>query len=222
MTQTNGFVHVGGDQNFDDKVVGNYHSKIGPRSWRFSQPSAWSQTDFNELNLEAVRAGGHMTWEGSVNRSFVPEPLNSTDLQPLRTFARNLIRNTDDFIAANESPNTPSWSRAFTDLPDATIGQNYSHTLREGVDFYDDNNDITGISAIRSGFFSSVPAWLNIEEDPNRPGDWILSGVPTNPSASFDPFSLRVTNVNGFTATRNVQIEINGADGNVAFEPITP
>ena len=220
MTETSGFVHTGGDRNFDDKVVGNYHSKLGPASWRFSTPEAWTQNDFNALNLAAVRAGGHMTWEGSVPRSRVDAPLSSTDLRPLRNRERDFLRATDDYIAQNEAPERPSWCRAFTDLPAATIGQNYSHTLREGLDFYDENNEITGLAARRAGFFSSVPAWLTITEDPNRPGDWILSGTPTNPSAETLEFNLTASNENGFSAERGVEIQVNGADGDASFEPI--
>ena len=132
------------------------------------------------------------------------------------------LRRTDDYIAENEAPERPSWCRAFTDLPAATIGQNYSHTLREGRDFYDENNEISSVSALRDGFFSSVPSWLTIAENPNRAGDWILSGVPTNPSAETISFALSATNVNNFSGTRGVEIEVNGADGEVEFTPILP
>ena len=218
MAQTNGFVHVGGDRSFDDKVVGNYHSKLGPRSWRFSLPIAWTQNDFNRLNLDAIRSGGHMTWEGAVPRSGVNAPLSSSGLRPLHGVARDFLTNTDNHIAQNEFPDSPSWARAFTDLPPATIGQNYFHRLRIGRDLYDLNNNITEVSAERDGFLSSVPSWLVIFE--NNVGDWILSGVPTNPSAEVNVFNLRVTNSNNFSATRKVEIRVNGADGNVEFEPI--
>ena len=219
MTQTNGFVHAGGDRSFDDKVVGNFHSKLGPVSWRFSLPVAWTQNDFNRLNLLAIRSGGHMTWEGAVARSFVPRPLNSSNLQPLQTEAANFLTNTDNFLAANETPDGPSWARAFTDLPAATVGQNYFHRLNIGEDLYDLNNDIIEVTAKRDGFFSNVPSWLVIFR--NNVGDWILRGIPENPSAQVNEFNLVVRNSNNITASRKVTIRVNGADGNVDFEPIT-
>ena len=221
MATTNGFVHEGGDRSFDDKVVGNYHSKLGPASWRFSTPPAWTQDDFNQLNLDAVRSGGHMTWEGSVPRSQIRPPLSSTGLRPLRDLELGFLRNTDDYLCANEAPDRPSWSRAFTDLPPATIGEQYSHILVEGEDFYDENNDIISLSAVRDGFFSSIPSWLTITES-NTPGEWILSGTPTNPSAETLSFNLNVRNENNLEASRTVDIVVNGADGAAEFTPILP
>ena len=218
MVETDGFVHAGGNRSFDDKVVGNYHSKLGPVSWRFSLPIAWTQNDFNRLNLDAIQAGGHMTWEGAVPRSQVSEPLMSSGLRPLHQVAINFLTNTDNFLARNESRDAPSWARAFTDLPAATIGQTYNHRLNVGEDLYDLNNEIVEVTAERDGFFSNVPSWLTIFR--NNAGDWILRGTPTNPSAAVNEFNLVVRNDNGRTASRRVTIRVNGADGNVDFEPI--
>lgn len=199
MTATNGYVKVGGTWDWDDQVVGNFHSKLGTQSWRFSQPSAWTQAEFDQWNLEAIQAGGHMTWEGSIPRSG----------PPLRDWAKDLLANTDAYLAVNAFPDVPAWARKYTDLPDARVGQLYYHTLVEGVDFWDpEGDDVASISAITDGFFSEVPAWLTIAEDPNQVGDWILSGVPLEPTNTSYEFMLVVTDVNGFSGRRRVGLQV--------------
>ncbi|MGJ8638784.1 MAG: LamG-like jellyroll fold domain-containing protein [Opitutaceae bacterium] len=199
MTLTNGYVKAGGEWDWDDLVVGNYHSKLGPQSWRFSTPSAWSQDDFNQWNLEAIQAGGHMTWEGSIPRSG----------PPLRDWAQDLIAATDAYLAENAFPETPGWARKYTDLPDARTGQPYYHVLVEGIDFWDPEGDeIASISAVKDGFFSKVPTWLTITEDPEQAGDWILSGVPTESSASAYEFVLEATDVNDHSGSRSVELQV--------------
>ncbi|MDP4882702.1 MAG: hypothetical protein NWR08_01065 [Opitutales bacterium] len=199
MTDTNGYVKAGGAWDWDDLVVGNYHSKLGPASWRFSTPSAWSQDDFNQWNLEAIQAGGHMTWEGSIPRTG----------PPLRDWAQVLIATADAYLAVNAFPDSPGWARKYTDLPDALVGQPYYHVLVEGVDFWDPEGDeIASISAIQDGFFSKVPTWLTIAEDPDQAGDWILSGVPTEAPASSYEFLLEATDVNTHSGSRRVELQV--------------
>ena len=161
-----------------------------------------------------------MTWEGAVPRSQVSEPLMSSGLRPLHQVAIDFLTNTDLFLAQNQSPDAPSWTRAFTDLPEATVGERYTRILREGVDYYDLNNDIVEIRAERDGFFSNVPSWLIVFRD--NAGRWRLSGDPTNPSAEVNEFKLVVTNNRGETASRKVVLRVNGADGDFEFGPITP
>ncbi|MGJ8661294.1 MAG: LamG-like jellyroll fold domain-containing protein [Bacteroidota bacterium] len=209
MTETNGYVQLGGEWDWDDKVVGNYHSKLGTQSWRYSTPSAWSQDEFNQWNLEAVQAGGHMTWEGSIPRS---GPV-------LRDWAQELIGNADDYLAVNAFPGPPAWTRKYTDLPDATVGKSYSHTLVEGEDFWDPEDDvITSISAITDGFFSSVPSWLTIAEDPDQAGSWILSGIPTESSATTHQFVLVATDINDEFGTRSVELQVLEAEQTLIAE----
>lgn len=69
MTETNGYVHAGGDWTWDDKIVGNFHSKLSTTAWKYGPVQAWEQDDFNAWNAEALSAGGMMTWDGSYNRS---------------------------------------------------------------------------------------------------------------------------------------------------------
>ena len=68
MTETDGYVHDGGNWTWDDKIVGNFNSKLSTTAWSFGPNQAWEQDDFNEWNAEALSAGGMMTWSGSYNR----------------------------------------------------------------------------------------------------------------------------------------------------------
>ncbi|MDB4310242.1 hypothetical protein N9956_02345 [Akkermansiaceae bacterium] len=215
MTDTNGFVQVGGDWDWDDKVVGNYHSKLGVGQWRYGSFSAWEQADFNQWNLEAIQAGGHMTWEGAISKGANPYTAD------LHQWAQDFLTNTDDYLAANVSPDTPKWTRKYTDLPGAIAGEPYTHVLVEGEDFYvsnsDANNEIASIAAIKEGFFAQVPSWLTISEDPAQGGSWILSGTPTELAGATYEFSLEASDASGDSASRGVELQVAAlSDGLIA------
>ncbi|MGJ8634879.1 MAG: LamG domain-containing protein, partial [Luteolibacter sp.] len=200
MTETDGYIHEGGNWDWDDQIVGNFYSKLSTASWRYGTVQAWEQDDFNQWNLEAMQAGGRMIWDGSIPRSG----------PPLLGWAYTLLKNLDDYLAEFESPDTPNWARAYTVLPDAISGQAYYHVLVEGEDLWDPEGDkISSISAISSGYFSEVPSWLNISEDPNEPGQWILSGIPTEASATTLEFALEATEANGLSGSRTVELQVN-------------
>ncbi|MGJ8677953.1 MAG: LamG-like jellyroll fold domain-containing protein [Akkermansiaceae bacterium] len=209
MTATNGYVQAGGDYEWDDLIVGNYHSKLGPGRWQYSTPSAWTQDEFNQWNLEAMQAGGHMTWEGSV-----PQSANI-----LRDWAIELIKNTDDHLAEFESPNTPGWARKYTDLPEATQGEPYYHVLEEGVDFWDPEGDnIVSINGASYDFFSEVPSWLSITESSTAAGMWIFSGIPPVGASEEYSFNLVATDSNGYSGSRKVALVVNQGLSDVLAE----
>lgn len=196
MTATNGYVHDGGQWDWDDLIVGNFHSKLGPISWAFSNPPAWNQNDFNQWNLEAMQAGGMMTWSGATTR-----------VRPhqLYTEAISFLRAADDFLALHESPGTPNWARAHTPLPNAAVNQAYFHNLVENIDFWDpEGHEITSISAIDG------PSWLSIRE--TTPGVWQLSGTPDQCQAAKDnQFELRVEDASG-GSNRSIELTIDNVD----------
>ncbi|MDF7799542.1 hypothetical protein P4C99_08700 [Pontiellaceae bacterium B1224] len=195
MTETDGYVHVGGNQDFDELVVGNMHSKLGPISWRYSNPPSWLQNDFNQWNLEALQAGGTMTWSGSTTRG---------NTSSLYSEAYALLKGLDDYLAQYESPGTPNWARAYTILPDAVIGEAYYHVLVEGEDFWDpEGDDITSVVPI-----GNAPFWLTIQEDPTNSNHWILSGIPTGQEATTLEFTLEATETNGLSGSRNVELVV--------------
>ena len=190
MTETDGDVHAGGSWTWDDQIVGNFHSKLSTTSWKFGPNQAWQQDDFNQWNLEAMLAGGSMTWDGSYNR-----PVTS-----VYAWVPVLLGGMDDYLAQFQSPGAPNWARAYTVLPDASLGQGYSHTLNEDVDFWDpEGNDIVSVT-----LGPDAPFWLGISELPESSGNWVLSGTPQSVAANPLVFELQATDSTGLTGTRQV------------------
>ncbi|MDB4199482.1 putative Ig domain-containing protein, partial [Polaribacter sp.] len=197
MTETNGSVHAEGNWTWDDKIVGNFHSKLSTTAWKYGPNQAWEQDDFNQWNLEAMQAGGSMTWGGSYNRS----------VTTVYDWVYVLLEGLDAYLAENENSGPPNWTRQNTILPAAQIGQSYSHTLTEGVDFWDSEGDIiTSLLAL-----NAFPAWLTITE--TSTGVWALSGIPTETIETDYEFDLRVSDASGST-DRTVGLKV--------LEPETP
>ncbi|WP_405603984.1 T9SS type A sorting domain-containing protein [Polaribacter sp. Asnod1-A03] len=199
MTETNGFVHAGGSWDWDDKIVGNFHSKLSTSAWKYGPTQAWEQDDFNQWNLEAMHAGGSVTWGGSYNR----------DVTTIYDWVYVLLEGMDNYLAEYENPGSPNWARAHTVLPPAYKGSLYTHTLKEGIDFWDPEGDVI-TSLIASGSF---PSWLTITETAS--GEWTLSGTPTETTDSEYEFNLQVNDASGGTdrkVTLNVFSEIDFID----------
>ena len=85
MQATDGFIHEGGNWDWDDKVVGHFFSKLSTTAWNHGPNQAWEQNVFNQWHEEALSAGGMLTWSGSYNRGitgvyeWVPEMLMACD-----------------------------------------------------------------------------------------------------------------------------------------------
>ncbi|MDA7863645.1 hypothetical protein N9072_00375 [bacterium] len=194
MTATNGYVHDGGNWDWDDLIVGNFHSKLSTKSWKFGTIQAWEEADFFQWNLEALQAGGHITWNGSITRT---DPT-------LQTWAHDLLTALDDHLSQHESPGAPNWTRAHTVLPDAVMGLPYHHVLEVEKDFWDPEGDV--ISAITAT--GDAASWLSIDEDPNMLGRWVMSGTPSGSDAEMT-FNLRATDVNGQSGDREVELTLD-------------
>ncbi|WP_066217786.1 galactose-binding domain-containing protein [Formosa haliotis] len=195
MTETNGSVHSGGNWDWDDKIVGNFHSKLSTTAWKYGATQAWEQDDFNQWNLEAIQAGGSMTWGGSYNRT----------VTAIYDWVYVLLEGMDNYLMTHESPGSPNWSKAHTILPDAIMGQPYSHTLVEGTDFWDPEGDkIISLLALED-----FPSWLTISE-PNS-GVWILSGTPSESIETNYEFKLEVSDATSGTE-RVVELKILDPD----------
>ncbi|MFC5050755.1 Ig-like domain-containing protein [Rubritalea spongiae] len=204
MMETNGYVHNGGNWTWDDLIVGNFHSKLATTSWSDGPFQAWEEADFLKWNEEALIAGGSMTWGGSTE--------SSQGVKKLRGWAYDLLKANDDHLAAVQFPGAPNWARAYTILPEATIGQAYYHVLVEEVDFWDPEGD--AIDAV--WFQDGAPAWLSIAEDANNPGHWILSGTPTENAAVQYAFNIRARDVNLDARSRSIELQVNANDFNFA------
>ena len=195
MTATNGYVHEGGAWTWDDLIVGNFHSKLSTSAWKYGTNQAWEEVDFFRWNLEAIQAGGHMTWAGSIWRT-------NPNLQP---YAFTLLEGLDEHLAEFENPGPPSWSRARTLLTDATAGLGYDHVLSEGQDFWDPEGD--EIEAVWVS--GEAPAWLLIAEDASNPGQWMMGGLPDEEIESTYQFELNVRDENGEVGTRVVDLLVH-------------
>lgn len=195
MTETNGFVFAGGAQKWDDQIVGNMHSKLSTSGWKSGGKQAWEEADFLRWNLEAMQAGGIMTWDGSATSKMQRNWI-------LRSWSFDLLKALDDHLAVKQFPGTPNWARAYTVLPNAVVGSRYHHELVVGKDLWDPEGD--AITAITTS--AGAPAWLTIHKDTSNPGHWVLSGVPTASLDSTVQFDLIARDSKGQAGTRTVEI----------------
>lgn len=200
MKETNGNIHSGVDPQtwtWDDKVVGHYDPPMSTSSWNGGNTPALTDDEFNLWNLEAVQNGGAISWGLPLAGKS-----GSNDRLVARDWALAQLNGMDNHLMELESPGSPNWARACTFLPDAIIGDEYSHTLVEGEDFWDpEGDDITRFFAVNADVF---PSWFAIEE--TEPGTWTLSGIPTETSPTDYNFRLRVTDASGGT---NRWVELN-------------
>ena len=140
-----------------------------------------------------MQAGGSMSWSGSVYK-------NTTQL---RDWAYNLIKTTDDYLAKYQYPDIPNWARAYTNLPEAVINEEYYHELVNGVDFWDPEGDNIVVSLL-----TGAPSWLNIKQDSIDQLYWILSGTPTEIADTLYQFEIQITDADGNNATREVELQV--------------
>ena len=194
MTATDGYVHEGGAWTWDDLIVGNFHSKLSTSSWKYGPVQAWEEEDFFRWNLEAMQAGGRMTWAGSIRR-------NDPNLQP---YALTLLQGLDEHLAEFENPGSPNWARAYTLLAEATDGVAYHHLLREDRDFWDPEGD--DIEAVWVS--GDAPAWLSVASDSSNPGDWVLGGLPDEEGETTYRFEINARDQNGEVGTRTIELVV--------------
>ncbi|WP_162026986.1 LamG-like jellyroll fold domain-containing protein [Lentimonas sp. CC4] len=206
MMETDGYVHDGGAWTWDDLIVGNYHSKVATTKWEDGPTNAWEGKEnvFLQWNLEALTAGGSMTWGGS---TYVSQ--GATQVRP---WAYELLKLLDDHLAQYQNPGAPNWTRARTILPEAIIGQVYYHVLEEEKDFWDPEGDVIDAVWTQTG----APVWLSISQDPNDASRWIMSGIPTEAEVTSHEFSLQVRDVNLEARSREVELEV--IENSVTFD----
>ncbi|MGJ8642400.1 MAG: Ig-like domain-containing protein [Luteolibacter sp.] len=210
ITETNGNVHAGIDPHdwtWDDKVVGHYDPPMSTTSWNGGNTAALTDAEFNLWNLEAMQGGGAISWGlPLVAKSGTNEQLVGRD------WALAQLTQMDAHLRELESPGSPSWARAYTVLPDASIGAPYSHTLIDGADFWDPEEDEV---TLRLG--AGAPSWLTIVEDPSNPGSWLLQGVPTESTQTEYEFGLIAADATSGATERMVQLTVEALPTNVAL-----
>ena len=85
----------------------------------------------------------------------------------------------------------PIWLSGETILPQAYQGQSFSHTIKENVDFSDEDGDPI-VSLLAQG---NVPSWLSITGP--VAGVWTLSGTPNETIPTDYEFDLQVNDATG-------------------------
>jgi hypothetical protein len=201
MTETGGNVHEGElthDWIWDDQVVGHFDPPMSTTAWNAGSTPALTDAEFLLWNLEAMQAGGAISWGAPL-----AWPPGYGEHLLIQDWGMAQLTLMDDHLSTNEAPGAPSWARAETPLPDAVFGQTYSHTLVDGVDFWDPETHAVTLSLL------SPPVWLTLEEDSLNPGSWLLSGTPTETSTTDYEFVLRAADASGSTE-RRVQLTVGG------------
>ncbi|MDF7825587.1 hypothetical protein P4B35_16290 [Pontiellaceae bacterium B12227] len=205
MTETGGNVHEGElthDWTWDDRVLGHFYPPMSTTAWNAGQTPALTDAEFLLWNLEAMQAGGAITWGTPLNW-----PNGSGANLLVRDWGMDQLTLMDAHLSTNEVPGAPQWARADTYLPDATIGQAYFHVLTEGVHFWDPEGDaVTNVTFASAA--DGLPAWLSIVEDPSNPGEWHLTGIPSEGDATDYEFRLKAEGVSG-SNERWVELTVN-------------
>ncbi|MGJ8653079.1 MAG: LamG domain-containing protein [Opitutaceae bacterium] len=204
MDDKNGYVHNNdGPWTWDDKVVGHWDPPMSTTSWNSGSTMGLLDEDFKLWNEVAMQGNGAMSWGLPLNRTDVNHSKGPDLLVNSAGFAQ--LQVLDAHLMVVEDPGAPNWARAETLLPDAIIGEAYLHVLVEGIDFWDPEGDAIDTVWLQSG----APSWLNIAEDPNNPGNWVLSGIPSETSSTNYDISLSVRDINIDARSRSVTLQVN-------------
>ncbi|MGJ8691867.1 MAG: RICIN domain-containing protein [Thalassotalea sp.] len=205
MTETAGNIHSGNevhDWDFDDKVVGHFDPPMSTTSWNGGNTAALTDEEFMLWNLEATQAGGAMSWG-------VPLVAKSGlgDSLLIRDWGMAQLEQMDEHLSLYQQAGAPNWARSETPLPDAQAGVVYSHTLVEGVDFWDPEGDAISMRVLDTA--DGAPSWLTVAEDSANPGTWILQGTPSTAADANNEFRLEISDASG-TRNRWVKLNVNG------------
>ena len=199
MQEHNGLPFVTTDSRaWNDDVVAHFFPKQSTTSWNAGAAPCLTDEQFVEWTAEGCINGGAITWGTPLIRTNLE---NSPDLT-LRDYALTQLELVDEHFSEFQFPGTPNWRRADTPLAAATSGVPYSHTLTDGVDFWDPSGgSISSVSMI------GQPSWLTFAESSPGSGDWVLSGTPTETVATEYSFDLRIM-IGAVESTRTVQLEV--------------
>ena len=201
------------DRTWNDNVVSHFFPKQSATSWNAGNTPCLTDDQFVEWTSKGIIDGGAITWGTPLVRT----NLENSPVLTLQPYALTQFELTDAYLKEFQSPGAPNWSRQYTILPVAYLGQTYSHTLVEGVDFWDPENvGVTGLS-VSSG---TLPEWLTITE--TEDGIWTLSGTPTETVATDYTFELSAQDADG-VSNRDVQLQVTTlGEGFTDLEDGTP
>ncbi|MGJ8650349.1 MAG: LamG domain-containing protein [Opitutaceae bacterium] len=168
---------------WNDDVVGHFFPKQSTTSWNAGAAPCLTDAQFVEWTAEGCINGGAITWGTPLVRT----NLENSPVLTLQPYALTQLEAVDLHFRTSQFPGVPNWRRADTPLPVAAIGAPYSHTLTDGVDFWDPSGgSITGFTLV------GAPAWLSVAESSPGSGDWVLSGTPTETVATEYCFDLLI------------------------------
>lgn len=197
MQTYNGYAFRDDNRTWNDNVVGHYFPKQSVSSWNAGNTPCLTDEQFVEWSATGIIEGGAITWGTPLVRTNLENSPNLT-LQP---YALNQWILTDAYFKKYQAPGKPNWSRQYTTLPAVYPGQPYSHTLVEGVDFWDPEE--LGISGLTTSGIK--PAWLTVTK--TAAGNWTLSGTPPANETSSYTFELVATDGDGST-NREVKLAL--------------
>ena len=186
------------DRDWNDNVVGHFFPKQSTTAWSAGAAPCLTDEQFVEWTAEGVINGGAITW----GTPLVRQNLENSPILTLQPYAVNQLELMDDHFSELQFPDRPNWRRADTPLPSAKVGEAYSHSLTDGDDFWDPaGGSISSLTLI------DQPAWLTVAESSPGSGVWILSGNPTETTATEYSFDLQITSA-AESATRTVELVV--------------
>ncbi|CAA6677966.1 MULTISPECIES: LamG domain-containing protein [unclassified Lentimonas] len=187
-------------RDWNDAVVGHFFPKQSTTSWNAGANPCLTDEEFVEWTSVGITNGGSIAWGTALWYVNLENPgYNLT----LRDYALVQLELTDDSLSELQFPDAPNWRRADTPLPEATRDISYSHSLTDGVDFWDPAGGV-----IDSLTLVDAPSWLSIAETSAGSGVWELTGTPTETVATGYTFDLSITS--GETeSSRTVKLVVN-------------
>lgn len=200
MQDNTGHPFTGDTRAWNDNVVGRFFPKLSTTAWNAGNTPCLTDEQFVEWNRVGIINAGSILWGTPLIRTNL---LNSPVLT-IQPYALTQLSLTDTYFKEFQLPGAPNWARQHTVLPDATIGEPYSHRLVQDIDFWDPEGDI--ITSLLT--LDSFPTWLTIIE--TESGVWTLSGTPNETTDTEYEFYLKVSDAFG-GSSRLVNMNVNAS-----------
>nr|UQB70640.1 Fhf2 [synthetic construct] len=192
MRDNNGLPYTNDGIDWNDNVVAHFFPKQSTTSWNDGGTPCLTDGEFVEWNNVGLINGGGITWGTPLVITNLNNASPNLTLQP---YALRQLELVDADLSVNQYPGAPNWARQYTVLPEIIPGQDYSHTLIEGTDFWDPENvGITNLAIVEGG---EALDWLTLTE--TEEGIWVLGGTPTESEVTTYTFKLRAEDSDGFT-----------------------
>jgi hypothetical protein len=171
------------DRDWNDNVVSHFFPKQSTTSWNSGSTACLTDDEFVEWTSTGIIDGGAITWGTPL---VIVNLENSGYNLTLQDYALDQLELTDNYLKEYQNADQPNWSRQATILPDAYIGQTYYCELAKDFDFWDVDEDAAVILINND----SLPSWMTLNESVSTPGNYILSGIPTEIDSTDYTFSI--------------------------------